>query len=36
MPDDDMDLLLKDEVYAIIGSAFEVYSTLKPVQVLGI
>ena len=36
MADYSMDLLLKDEVYAIVGAAFEVYSTLKPVQVLGI
>ena len=30
MADYSMDLLLKDEVYAIIGAAFEVYNTLGP------
>jgi len=30
MADDNKNLLLKDEVYAIIGAAFEVYNTLGP------
>ncbi len=30
MADDNKDLLYKDEVYAIIGAAFEVYNTLGP------
>ena len=28
MADDNMDLMCKDEVYAIVGAAFEVYNTL--------
>ncbi len=30
MADDNMVLLCKDEVYAIVGAAFEVYNTLGP------
>ncbi len=30
MADDNMDLMCKDEVYAIVGAVFEVYNTLGP------